>query len=353
MSRLSCALLLLACLPLVVSGQEGAAKAPAKPEITLKIGDPGPKLQVTEWVRGSAVTRFEPGKTYVVEFWATWCGPCVAAMPHLSEVQEEYKDKGLTVVSLTSRDPNNSEEQVKEFVKARGENIMRYNVAWCADRSTNDAYMKAAGQNGIPCSFVVDGQGKVAYIGHPLILDEVLPAVIGGTWKGQADAEAASKKLDDFFKMLGAGNRNPEEGLKQFAAAEKATPKLAGMFADQKIMMLLRAKQVDQAEVLFTQVMERAVQKKDSAKLVSISRAWSTPQLNPEKKSIKLAVEAIEAAQKLAGPKDLGALITAAQVYDAAGEKEKAKASASQAIEASPNERAKEQIQRMMEKYLK
>src|SRR4029079_12576353 len=204
-----------------------------------------PNLKVAEWVKGSEVRSFEPGKVYVVEFWATWCGPCIAAMPHLSEIQEEYRDKGVTIVSLTSPDSRgNTEKAVKEFVNGRGENIMRYNVGWCGDRSTNDAFMKAAGQGGIPCSFVIDQKGKIAYIGHPLIVDEVLPKVSAGKWRGKADAEVASKSLDDFFTMLQNASREPEEGLKMFAEAEKQTPKLAALQGDFKMMLLMRAKRL-------------------------------------------------------------------------------------------------------------
>jgi thiol-disulfide isomerase/thioredoxin len=171
-----------------------------KPVASLKVGDPAPALTVTEWLQGDAVTKFEPGKVYVVEFWATWCGACIRSMPHLAELQIRYKDRGVTIIGFTSRDiqkSSNSDEKVAAFVKKRGPRL-GYPFAYAADDRTVDAWMKAADQHWLPSIFVVDGTGRIAYIGSPIFLEMALLKVLAGDASAKVIGDEMAKVVADY-----------------------------------------------------------------------------------------------------------------------------------------------------------
>lgn len=161
----------------------------------LKVGDAAPKIQVARWVQGDEVKTFEGDKVYIVEFWATWCGPCVAAIPHVNEIYKKYQDRGLVVIGQ-----NVWEEEVKSvpgFVKKMADK-MTYRVT-LDDTSAGgkgamaDGWLTAAGQNGIPCAFVVNKAGKIAYIGHPMELKEsLLETLLGEPSTKVPDASAGT-----------------------------------------------------------------------------------------------------------------------------------------------------------------
>lgn len=148
----------------------------------LNIGNAAPPLRVGKWLKGTPFKQLENGKVYVFEFWATWCLPCRVAMPHLSELAEEYKDKVIFTGIDVFEQKNTTLQNLQHFVDSMGSR-MGYNVVTeIKNQTVNDWLMAADEGDGIPNTFIVNGDGKIAWIGHPFNIDSVLQKVVNGTW---------------------------------------------------------------------------------------------------------------------------------------------------------------------------
>ncbi len=145
-------------------------KGAQQPVGNLRVGDPAPMLRIDTWIKGNPVERFEPGRFYVVEFWATWCPPCREAIPHMTELAHAHSDRVTFIgVNVWERSVFGSvKSKVEGFVKEMGPR-MDYVVGLdSADEYMANHWLRAAGRNGIPAAMVVDGEGKIAWIGHPM-----------------------------------------------------------------------------------------------------------------------------------------------------------------------------------------
>lgn len=199
----------------------------AVPALSLELGDPAPPLKVEKWIKGGPIDlKAGEGKTtYVLEFWATWCAPCRASIPHLTEVQKKYKDKGVVVVgiSVDGSKKHATRGDVEPFVK-EWDAKMEYAVALDTEpRETMEAYMNAFLLQGIPHAFIVDKTGKIVWHGYPADeLDKALDAVLAGKHDleaaKKADQErrtaaakqmAATKLMENYFETVTA-NDKPE-----------------------------------------------------------------------------------------------------------------------------------------------
>ncbi|MBB2951709.1 MULTISPECIES: TlpA disulfide reductase family protein [Sphingobacterium] len=152
-------------------------------QVSFNIADPAPSLYVQEWLKGTPIQQFEKGRIYVIEFWATWCKPCIAAMPHLSALASKYKNK-ITIIGVSVYETKNtSTKEIQAFVNSMGDK-MTYHVAIDSNNQMVDNWIHAFGEksNGIPRSFVVNAEGRIAWIGHPNGLDAILTKMIADKW---------------------------------------------------------------------------------------------------------------------------------------------------------------------------
>lgn len=162
--------------------------------MALQMESQAPPIKVETWLRGEPLALFQPGKVYVVEFWATWCGPFAAAALQLVQLQEKYKGAGLEVVGVAA------DEDASAPVEARAKlgawlaekcPHLNYRIAFDSAGEMNKLWREPSFSVGIPTSFVVDRDGHIAFIGHPRQLDEVLPKVLNGSWRTSDEAKAA------------------------------------------------------------------------------------------------------------------------------------------------------------------
>ena len=195
--------LLAAIISQAPAATQTAPTAPAAPTtLALSIGSKAPIPEISDFVRGEKPTFFEPGKVYVIEFWATWCPPCRQSMPHLTKLAEDMKSKGVVIVGVSDE----KVETVRTFLeKDEWKQKARYTLATDPDRSTHKAYMEASGQGGIPTAFIVK-EGVVQWIGHPMEMDAPLAKIVDGTWDPKTAKQSFEDAVAEEMKAMGRQN---------------------------------------------------------------------------------------------------------------------------------------------------
>lgn len=157
----------------------------------VEVGAAAPSLKGVTLVKGEPIEPLDSGRISIVEFWATWCGPCLTTIPHLTKLQKAHPE--LQIIGISDED----EATVKPFVADQGA-TMDYRVG-IADAATYQAWMQ--GVRGIPHAVLVNGAGVVLWTGHPMAMEPVLTAALAGS----LDMEA--------LKKTGAAEKDLEQAL--------------------------------------------------------------------------------------------------------------------------------------------
>ena len=301
----------------------------ATPALAIDLGDQAPPLKIKEWIKGKPVdvTKNDGKSVYLVEFWATWCRPCRDSIPHLTKLQEKYKDKGVVIVGV-STDKKEGVEGVQQFVK-KMDTKMDYTVAFDDDSKTEDAYQKAFGIRGIPHAFIIDQKSRIVWQGHPL--DESLEEAIEQVLAGKYDLEKAKKEYAEERKR----NEN----------REKAVPLLQQYF--------VAGADSDNAEVteLLTKQLMPLIEK-DAQMLNMFSWEILTNE-QIKHRDLALALKTAKLANELTDGKDPSILDTYARALWDTGGKKQAIELQKQAVKMADEGGMKEELQKTLEQYEK
>ena len=121
-----------------------------------KAGGPAAEIDAADWLNTEPLTLAAlKGKVVVVEFWATWCPPCRASIPHLAKLNEKHQGDNFAMISLT----NEPKSKVVDFAKKSG-------MTWPVGCGSNTS--GKYGVKGIPHAFVIDPKGDIVWRGHPM-----------------------------------------------------------------------------------------------------------------------------------------------------------------------------------------
>jgi len=154
-----------------------AAKQASKP--LLAVGTTAPDFDAEAWGGGSLHLADYKGKVVVLDFWATWCGPCQLSMPHIEKVYQAVKDKGVVVLGVCVYDEKAAYEKWVPEKRDTYHFTFAYDPAARTDKSIAGAKYNA---DSIPTTYIIDREGKVA-------------AAIVGYEDGDKRVEEALRKL--------------------------------------------------------------------------------------------------------------------------------------------------------------
>jgi thiol-disulfide isomerase/thioredoxin len=315
----------------------------------LEVGSPAPPLNIEKWIAGEPVVLAD-GKDkniYVVESWATWCGPCIRTTPHMTKLAKTFEKQGVKVIGV-SIDGENTRSNVEPFVKKMGKK-MDYTVA--LDRlpaeesdqeeekkdetpskeaggkdpatakkepTTSQRYLEAAQVGGIPHAFIVGKDGKIAWHGHPMDgLDRKIAEMVG-----DKDYAERAKKIEDLREKIGSAfeAEKLDEALGGIEELQKLEPN-DSLYRLRYHVLLVRKKDAPAAALVGAQVLKSV---DDPEVLNEFSWGILTDEEMDGVRDTRLALDVAKKANDLTGGKDWSIVDTYARALFDTGDKKSA-----------------------------
>lgn len=162
------------------------------------------------WLKGDRISKFDKHKIYIIECWATWCGPCMSAIPHLNELHKKYGNQ-ITIIGQGVME--NDLTKVRKFVEEKGDN-MAYNVAFAGGSNSDFAqkWLIPAEVKGIPQTFVIQ-DNQIVWMPSPVELtDEAIELLLNRKFSLE-NLKAADKRSEINVAKSLLMNKNFEKAL--------------------------------------------------------------------------------------------------------------------------------------------
>lgn len=134
----------------------------SKAQTKTEIGQQAPKINISDWIQNTPKDKSLDGKFVVLEFWTTWCGPCIASVPHLNELQNEFKEKSdLIFVSMTNEKVEKAQKLLKRVP------FQSVVVTDVTNQTQKNFSKNGDGQVGLPSTILIDKNNVVRWVGIP------------------------------------------------------------------------------------------------------------------------------------------------------------------------------------------
>ena len=108
------------------------------------------------------------GQVILLDFWASWCGPCKISFPAMEELTKKYADRGLTIIAVSV---DEKQENMQRFLKSA-------NVSFIVVRDAGQKLVAAANIRAMPTSFLIDRSGKIRFVHAGFNRDETVPQYV-------------------------------------------------------------------------------------------------------------------------------------------------------------------------------